>query len=534
MTNFFSNLFGAGRVGNGVNPDCHAKDPNNCRICHTGKFSETARKEAGAEKEDALTPAEKELARIKKESGKIGKPVSYGQQSASFAYLKSNHKPLPAASFSKSSHFGGIWEGSEYVPQPPPTPRTADEIEKEIAKAKPKNLDAVKALGNYVTEDGKKSETRISPLTGKPVSRELNTIINALMCGIPVRDHEITSIPEWQDAERKKAEHAAQRVKAGKSANTWSDVSAAREKIRKDVFAKITGPTVDHELNDALKPDESYEVKKGFRFDIVMGIPGSGKNFSFADRISHDNCSRLADADMIKRQLPGYDGGLGASDVHDESTFINRDLLDLAYQKGSQINGDNIVYQTMGSNSSLIDHIERAHDAGYKVHLHFCDIDPIKAKGRMLFRFMNTGRTIPLSVYDHAGTVNSSYEAAKPYADTVEKVRADAGKGIEPKEVEKLENKTPKRRAKDVNYGQYGLFGYSGSSASAPQPSFLETGSGDDDIPEWFNDPSFWDDPVGYEDKPAKKGKAAKQDDGGKRSGMSIEDIIAGKGLKLK
>ena len=534
MSNFFSSLFGGSHVGNGVNPDCHAKDPGNCRICHTGRFSDDAKKGEKAEKEDALTPAEKELARLKKESANIGKPVSSPDISAYVGSLKKKHKPSPKVSYSQTSHFGGIWDKSEFVPTPPPTPRTAEEIEKEISKAKPKNLDAVKALGEYVSGDGKKSETRVSPLTGKPISRELNTIINALMCGIPVRDHEITSIPEWQEAERKKAEHAAQRIKSGKSANTWSDISADREKIRKDVFEKITAPTVDHTLNDALKPGESYEVKKGFRFDIVMGIPGSGKNFSFADRISHDNCSRLADADMIKRQLPGYDGGLGASDVHDESTFINRDLLDLAYKKGSRINGDNIVYQTMGSNSSLIDHIERAHDAGYKVHLHFCDIDPIKAKGRMLFRFMNTGRTIPLSVYDHAGTVNSSYESAKPYADTVEKVRADAGKGIEPKEVEKLENKTPKRRKNEVNYGQYGLFGYSAGSSNSPKTSYIESGSGDDDIPEWFNDPAFWDDPIAYESKSMKKGKADRNKKEEKRSGMSIEDIIAGKGLKLK
>ena len=540
MSNFFSHLFGsAGRDG-GINPNCRAEDPSNCRKCHTGIYSaQGAKAVSEAMKEDGLTPAEKELARIKAAHANIGRPVSsfrWGDWAT--GRLGNTHKAVPHPSNYQLSHFGGIWDNSEYVPPTQPKPRSVSEIEDAIRKAKPDNLAAVKELGSYVDDDGRRHDTRVSPLTGKPISKELDTAINALMCGVPVKDFEIEAIPEWQDAARKLADYSASLVKKGKGTNSWSDTGKDRQAVRDAVFRKITANVVTRELNDALGEGEQYEVSRGSRFDIVMGMPGSGKNFTFADNLSVRHKARLADADMIKRQLPGYEGGLGAAHVHDESTFINRDLLDLAFKKGSDIHGDNIVYQTMGGDSArLLRIIGEARDAGYSVHLHFCDIDPLKAKGRMLFRFMNTGRTLPLSVYNGVGGIPNAYEIVKDYCDTAERFYASAGKGVEPKKIESVVNENPKRRASVParNYEQYGLFGYRGSSAAGlnePEPSFLDTGLGDDDIPDWLDDEDFWNDPVGWEDgrrsRERKGGKSGRE----KRSGMSVDDIIAGRGRK--
>ena len=77
MSNFFSHLFGSvGRDG-AIKHDCRAEDPNNCRKCHTGIYSTQGAKAVGeAMREDELTPAERELARIKAAHSSIGRPVS--------------------------------------------------------------------------------------------------------------------------------------------------------------------------------------------------------------------------------------------------------------------------------------------------------------------------------------------------------------------------------------------------------------------------------------------------------------------------
>lgn len=522
MSNFFSKLFDAGRKG----VECHAEDPSNCRFHHTGRFAK-GREAGNVEKEDAvqpdgeaLTPTERELARIKAE-----KKRDISRRSPLSGYL--------------TDYFMPTWESraSTYRPPPPPKPRTAAQIEAEIEKASPPNLAAVRALGSYEAWNGDHTATRVSPLTGKGISREMNTIIDALMCGLPVKDYEIEATPEWKDAEKRYRDYSDSLVKGKKPTNTWSDVSKEREDVRKAVYDKMSSRTITRELNSALKEGESYEVEKGFRFDIISGLPAGGKNYTFADRLSVEHRARLADSDIVKALLPGYADGLGANIVHDESTYINKDILDDTFKKGDPKFGDNIVYPTLGGNpSKLIDFIEQAHGAGYRVCLHLNEIDANKAKGRMLYRMIQTGRFLPLRLFAMTGDTVQAYKAARDYADEAEWYRSDAGKGIEPEKVESLSNPNPKRRPAPYR-PEYGLFGWTAGGTAVSGGASSITGGAypwpEDDLPEsdyddlsWLDDDAFYADPVAYEvlGPGRHEAPAAKADE--ERSGMSIDDIL--------
>ena len=513
--------------------ECHAKDPQNCRWHQTGRFSPSAT----ALGEDRLSPAERELERIKaRKKAENAKPQGMWRYFG--VHDGSRRHPAPSSASAGILHrspvlsggYGDFLEG--WRKHKKQKLRTVEELQKELDKTDPAALAAVVALGEYTDAEGKTHKTRVSPLTGKPVSPMCNTIINALMCGIKVADAEIEAMPEWKDAQRRYADYSASLSKKRLSVNTWSDTSKEREAIRKDVFAKMSSPVITHETNDALKPGETYAVQKGFRFDIITGLPAGGKNAAFADRLSVEHGARLADSDIVKRMLPGYADGLGANIVHDESTFINKDILDETFRKTDPKYGDNIVYPTLGNNTTrLFDFIDRAHDAGYKVHLHFNDITPEKAKGRMIYRMIQTGRYLPLRVFSGSDDARHAYNAVRDYADSAEWFESGAGKGVEPRKIESKVNVAPKVREKPKpsafsdGYLGYISGGSHGSASGAAahgrhEPSFLDTGAGDDDIPEWLaDDSSFWDENLGLsgsDDAPVEK-----------KSGLSIDDILA-------
>ena len=109
-------------------------------------------------------------------------------------------------------------------------------------------------------------------------------------------------------------------------------------------------------------------------------------------------------------------------------------------------------------------------------------------------------------------------------------------------------NENPKRRVEPKHdYSQYGLFGYSG--ASELETDYIDTDTPDQDgEDDFWDDPNFWNDPDNFIDEDG-EGESEESDadetsasvshdpeaaEGGSasRSGMSIEDILAGKGLR--
>lgn len=134
-------------------------------------------------------------------------------------------------------------------------------------------------------------------------------------------------------------------------------------------------------------------VKQGYEFHLMFGLPASGKS-TIADRLSQASGSRIMDSDYAKEQIPEYEDGWGAAAVHKES----KKVLGLAMAEAMQ-SGDNLVVPKIGTPpDKMIEMLQDARSRGYKIYAHCVDLDPCKSMGRMLGRFMSTGRYIPPSI----------------------------------------------------------------------------------------------------------------------------------------
>lgn len=297
----------------------------------------------------------------------------------------------------------------------------------------------VATIGNFTDKDGKKHSTRIMASTGKPCSGILNDTINRLLAGDPtVTDEDIERCPEWRMAQAHLDDFKIARKKNHEPQYTDSIDTPERDELREKIFERFTNPTITEEYNDAIDPKNGgdgkpYDVKRGKRIDIITGLPAAGKSHTFARRLSLEHQSRLVDSDEIKKQLPEYNDGIGADTVHEESTKINGRVLQEAARRG-----ENIVYPILGFKAhKLEDLIDKMRKAGYQVHLHLNELEVQKAKGRMLLRFVEKNRFIPLCVYRKAGNLPSfAYEKVKEQCDGYDKYRSDTGTKAKPVLVE--------------------------------------------------------------------------------------------------
>ena len=192
-------------------------------------------------------------------------------------------------------------------------------------------------------------------------------------------------------------------------------------------------PLVDSHGNTIYNND----VERGRRLDIVIGLPASGKSSAIVDTISYEHHSMLIDNDEAKRQFPEFNKGWGANTVHKESQIVEQAVFREALREGR-----NIVLPKVGSDADklMTDYIAYAKDAGYKVNVHFVDLDRNKALGRMMGRFIHTGRYLsPELINKYANErdgnkIAQAYEALKSMdgIDGCSKWDNDVGRGEEP------------------------------------------------------------------------------------------------------
>ena len=301
-----------------------------------------------------------------------------------------------------------------------------------------KKLADVKAIGNYTDADGKTHDTRINAVSGKPVSKELNDAINALMCGVYVTDAEIAKIPEWVEARETLKQHKKDVRKKNGVVFTHLIDTDERKNLRKEIEERFMSDTIDEGLNpDAFKSDKNlkpFKVKRGKVIDVITGLPAAGKSTTFAARLSIENHSRLIDSDEVKKQFPEFNKGLGASLVHEESSAIAKNLLIRSVKQG-----DNITYPIIGFKPEKLKELfDFCKANGYKVRLHLNDLEMVKAKGRMLLRFAERGRFLPVELYRKYGNKPvDAYHAMKGEADFHDWYKSDTGIGSKPKLMEK-------------------------------------------------------------------------------------------------
>lgn len=256
-----------------------------------------------------------------------------------------------------------------------------------------------------------KKDRDIVLLTGLPVSDEMQSVLDRCSAGEYVDVEEINATPE---------------MKAAESCVTYSTPTIHlkdREAIENHVFETLLNygsisldengePLVDSSGNTIYND----EVEKGRRLDIVIGLPASGKSSAIVDTISHEHHSMLIDNDEAKRQFPEFNGGWGANIVHKESQIVERAVFRQALKEGR-----NIVLPKVGSDADKLmkDYVSYAKDAGYKVNVHYVDLDRNKALGRMMGRFIHTGRYLsPFLIDKYANErdgnrITQAYEALK-------------------------------------------------------------------------------------------------------------------------
>lgn len=237
----------------------------------------------------------------------------------------------------------------------------------------------------------------INILTGESVSKEMLNALKQLGQGKNVSKETIDNLKEIKEAY------------SCISQSTSTHLLVNRKGIRNGVLSRLQnmGSAVI-DCNGAVS--FSGKIKHEKRMDIIIGLPAAGKSSALAEPISEICESRLVDSDEAKKLLPEYNGGWGAEVVHKESQIISDNQL-----RTSVLEGENIVYPRVGGDcEELKDYIIEAKNHDYKVYIHFNDHDKNKALGRMINRFLETGRFIkPELITKYGNSIENTYQTLK-------------------------------------------------------------------------------------------------------------------------
>lgn len=260
----------------------------------------------------------------------------------------------------------------------------------------------------YEQNTTKEKEGMIFKLTGTPVSQEMIDVIERLQNGNYVSRSEIDKTEEVE---------LAYSILHSEGKNTNIDM-ASRKPLLDAIYKKmeqIASAVIDENGKTVYNGD----VSRNARLDIIIGLPASGKSSTLVDPISSEFHSRLIDCDEAKKEFPEFNNGWGADVVHKESQMVCDKLF-----RNCLVKKENIVLPKVGSDSTklLNNYIQKAKLEGYKVYVHYADLDRNKALGRMLKRFCETGRFLAPALADkYAPVLNGktqnhildAYEALK-------------------------------------------------------------------------------------------------------------------------
>ena len=263
----------------------------------------------------------------------------------------------------------------------------------------------------------------INKLTGEPVSEEMQSVLKRLANG--------ENVPEAEIGQLKEIREANSCLGNGVPTVKLKD----REGIQNGVYNRLqkSGSAV---TDDSGHVSLTGEIRREKRLDIVIGLPASGKSSALVEPISEMYHSRIIDSDEAKKLLPEYNDGWGAGIVHKESQLI----ADRQF-KAAVRNGENITYPRVGGDcDELMDIIAAVKKQGYSVYIHFNELDRNKALGRMINRFLETGRYIkPELVTKYGNGISATYETLKNRSELVDgfsKWNNDVPLGCRPKLIE--------------------------------------------------------------------------------------------------
>jgi len=308
-----------------------------------------------------------------------------------------------------------------------------------------------KALASQFKDDaGNVYPTRYSRHLGRAISKETDDTIDLLSIGVPMTAEEIEArCPEWADAKR-----AAQKVEADirdlfgvfptseirtPERVDFNDAvveAGSSETITKE--AAIPGTDVKLTLNEALKRGESYKVRQDRIAVVVIGLPSAGKSSVFVKDVSRALQARVPDNDYVKPVYAEFENGLGGNAVHQESANVNYRIL-----KAARDHGDNIVYPILGYKPEKLQEVlDFFREARYSAHLLYNELPVPKAVARLLTRYLDNGRYLPLehTIFKAAGKVGPAYEEKKHDFDSYARYSNDVPIGARPKRIEQSDS----------------------------------------------------------------------------------------------
>lgn len=221
---------------------------------------------------------------------------------------------------------------------------------------------------------------------------------------------ELANHPVFKEAEAKMSAIEPTDKQWGPDPNTPSDDWMANREFNVD-GQHVQGYDAATELLN--EKAEAYSTHGPVRADgqafIVIGPPASGKS-AISERIARNARAAIVDADDAKAALPEYEGGVGASAVHEESGILAGHVLD--DQLGKR---NNVVIPKVGHSAAGIGQfVDLLKSRGYDVHLVSMNVSDDEAFRRMVGRFLSTGRLINPEYFrsiDHKP--QRTYEALK-------------------------------------------------------------------------------------------------------------------------
>ena len=223
--------------------------------------------------------------------------------------------------------------------------------------------------------------------------------------------------------------------------NTADIDTPERDALRKEIteqFLSLGSARTDH-LDEHGFPVYVYDgpLKSEYQFELVLGLPASGKSTRIVDPDSEAMSAFILDPDVIKAELPEYkeSHGAGADAIHFESMNIFNEAIK-AFTEGD-MKGVNAILPIVSSdlNDLLETYIRPFEAAGYNVKVKFREAKPNEAASRVVMRELQGGQLISSAVaFSFGDEVEAVYRElaaminskGEPYGYEVEEALAPA------------------------------------------------------------------------------------------------------------
>lgn len=218
----------------------------------------------------------------------------------------------------------------------------------------------------------------------------------------------------WSEAKLAKEIAKAEEVTRTRPSTleTWGTLSQAQ----KDARVEDRKAWVRAEYGQGAKPPPGQPP----RADIWMGPSGAGKSTMEQRFLDSGHKAVRIDADRFKERMPENDNGLGANQVHEESSNLANRLMDRA-----RTHGDNISVAIVGKTYSnadphdpgVLERVQSLKAQGYDVHLHLINAKPETSLENTTRRFVEQGRYIS-GTYVYNGVDSKPVTSFKQLATT--------------------------------------------------------------------------------------------------------------------